>query len=145
MFVTCDLTSEVYLDRKVAKETAEVFLWEMKQKNSGAEKIKNQEQGRGNGSGTREERWTTGPFSLMEWKETSSTQYADGGWFRSLWAGWPESERVKLQRSKDFQEARGLLEVRAIWAQTEKGPSLERAREEETPSLSLLQRESPSA
>ena len=117
MFVTCDLTSEVYLERKVAKETAEVFLWEMKQKNSGAEKMKKQEQGRGVGSRTREERWAIRPPSLMESNKTFSTQYADGVWFCPLWLV-SQKVRVKLKRSEDFHVACGFLEVGEIWAQT---------------------------
>lgn len=39
VFITCDLTAEIYLERKVSRETVEIFLWEIKQKNSGTEKI----------------------------------------------------------------------------------------------------------
>lgn len=52
--------------------------------------------------------------------------------------------RVKLKRSKVFQVADRYLEVKAIWTQTKKGPSHERAGKEEIPSLSSFQRKSPS-
>lgn len=56
VFITCDLTAEIYLERKVSRETVEIFPWEIKQKNSGTEKIKikNQKQGRESGSRRRE-------------------------------------------------------------------------------------------